>query len=474
MNLLRVGRLRPVFKPKRYTTVVAILIVAAGVASTLFAAITSDIQQREYLVGRAQTISDTLPIDDIVRLKGNQDDLRSSDYNAIKQRLQQVSNSNTDIARIHLFVIRDNKVQVAADSKIPDASGYVSPGSNFTEATETLRETFKTNAPRHDNFTRDYAGQWVAAYTPVYDVQTNKTIAVVGIYKDARSFYLEIAAYALVPLLLAAIPLAGILRDIKLEAKEHEILQLKSQFVSIASHELRSPLAGMLWGIQILQQNESKLSLKQRGLLHDMYLSAESSLSTVNEILDLSIFERNEKHTLQRESVDLRTVINQVIATLKLGAQEKNIEILQNGHWPEHLAVTGDVGALKRGFMNIVANAIKYTRDHDTVSITYRRTSDHEHIISVEDHGIGIPADEQTKVLEGYYRATNASEVQAHGTGLGLWLTRKIVQEHGGRLWLNSKVGKGTTVYVALPDVGSTTRQQPAKSAQSKQSGQDS
>jgi signal transduction histidine kinase len=104
----------------------------------------------------------------------------------------------------------------------------------------------------------------------------------VGIFKSAQAYYGEILLYALVPLLLAAIPLAGILRDIKIQSKEHEILQLKNQFVSIASHELRSPLTGMLWGIQILQRDEDKLSLKQRGLLHDMYLSTESSLSTVN------------------------------------------------------------------------------------------------------------------------------------------------------------------------------------------------
>lgn len=474
MKLLRVGSLRPVYKPKRYTTVVAVLIVGAGLASAGFAAITSHLQQREYLVGRAQTISDTLPIDDIEKLKGSQEDLTSASYAQIKQRLQQVGNSNTDIARIHLFVIRDNRVQVAADAKTPDAAGYVSPGSNFSEATETLRATFKTDSPRHDNLTSDYAGRWVAAYTPVYDVQSNKTIGVVGIYKNARSYYLEIFLYALVPLLLAAIPLAGILRDIKIQAKEHEIMQLKNQFVSIASHELRSPLTGMLWGIQVMQQDEKRLSLKQRSLLQDMYLSTESSLSTVNEILDLSIFERGDNHPLNRELVDMKTVTDQVISTLKLGAQEKNIEIHRNGHWPEHMFVVGDVGALKRSLMNIVANAIKYSHDHDTVVLTYRHSDTNEHIIKVQDHGIGIPHDEQSKVLEGYYRASNATQVQAHGTGLGLWLTRKIALEHGGRLWLNSTAGKGTSIYLALPNAKTATPQQPAKSVSSGSRGQDS
>lgn len=475
MKLLRVGGLRPVFKPKRYTTVVAVLVVGAGIASATFAAVTSHLQQREYLVGRAQTISDTLPLEEIEKLKGSQTDVSTLEYAHIKQALQQVSNSNTDIARIHLFVIRDNHVQVAADAKTPDAAGYVSPGSNFSEASESLRATFKTNQPTHDNLASDYAGHWVAAYTPIYDVQTGKTIGVVGIFKSARNYYLEIALYALVPLLLAAIPLAGVLRDIKIEAKEHEILQLKSQFVSIASHELRSPLAGMLWAIHSLSQNSAKkLNLEQLGLLSDMYRSTESSLATVNEILDLSIFERGQSHNLQHDVLDFGTIVKQVVATLKLGAGEKHISIEAGGDWPAHVRVVGDLGAIKRALMNVISNAIKYSPDKSTISIVYR-LSGKEHIIGVQDTGIGIPADEQDKVLQGYYRATNATNVQANGTGLGLWVSKKIIEENGGRLWLNSRLDHGTTVFISLPVANEVpTRPQPVKSAGSKTPDQDS
>lgn len=458
MKLFRVGGLRPVFKPKKYTTFVAILIVVTGIASGLFAAITSGLQQREYLVGRAQTISNTIPTEEISTLQGLESDKKLDAFNHISQSLRQVTNSNTDIARIHLFIIRNGHIQVGADALSTNNPNYVPPGLTYLETTEPLRASFKTTEPYFDTYVSNNTGRWVAAYTPVYDVQTEKIVGVIGIYKSAQAYYLEIILYAIVPLLLAAIPLAGILRDIKIQAKEHEILQLKNQFVSIASHELRSPLTGMLWGIQVLQRDEKKLSLKQRGLLHDMYLSTESSLSTVNEILDLSIFERSAHHSLEQEQVDMGAVTDQVISTLKLGAQEKNIEIHKNGVWPKSLLVRGDVGALKRALMNIVANAIKYTHDHDTVLVTYRKSHSGEHIITVRDHGIGIPHDEQKKVLEGYYRASNASEVQAHGTGLGLWLTRKIALEHGGRVWLNSTVGKGTTIFLALPEAHKKAR----------------
>ncbi len=459
------GRLKPVFKPKRYTTVVALLIVGAGFASALFAGVTGSIQQREYLIGRSQTISNTMSIDDIEKLSGSLDDVSKPEYSKVKQRLQQVNNTNNDLSRIHLFIIRDGKIVIAADSKTPDAEGYVAPGSEYVEASEALRSTFQTALPQHDYLITDLFGRWTASYTPVYDVQTNQVIGAVGTFKEATSYYFEIVTYALVPLLLAAIPLAGILRDIKIQAKEHEILQLKNQFVSIASHELRSPLTGMLWGIQSLQQADTKLTDTQKSILQDMFQSTEASLATVNEILDLSIFERGQNHQFRKDTVDIHAVIKQVASTLKLAAGEKHITIRTSDR-AEQAYTTADVGALKRAFMNIIANAIKYSPNDSEIVLQVRKSPTNEYITTVTDKGIGIPPDEQEKVLEGYYRASNATQVQAHGTGLGLWVTKKIIEDHGGRIWLNSAVGSGTTVTVALPAL--ITRQQPEESAGSK------
>jgi len=474
MKLPGAGRLTPLFKPKRYTAFVGLLIIIAGLASGLFAAVTNSVQKREYLIGRAQTISDTLPAADVMSLNGNQDDLSTLAYYRVKSQLEQVRNSNLDITRIRLFSLNGDGVFVKADGQTPDTPNYASPGTSFPEASPALKVALTVRTPTFDRLTTDYSGRWVAAYTPVYNEKTDSIVGAVGVFIPAQSYYQEIALYALVPILLAAIPLAGILRDMKLRDKEHEILQLKSQFVSIASHELRSPLTGMLWGITSLQKAEKHLNKEQQAILHDMFKSTEASLATVNEILDQSIFERGHAGNLQHDLVDLNAVVSQVSGTLKLGAQEKDITIKQSKDWPEHAFVNGDVGALKRALMNIIANAIKYSPVGSTVTIAYRNVADKEHIVSVIDHGIGVPADEQDRVLRGYYRASNATEVQAHGTGLGLWVTGLIVKEHGGRIWLNSTEGKGTTVFVALPSTTLPTRQSSAEPAGSASPGQDS
>jgi signal transduction histidine kinase len=445
------GAKRLLFKPKQFTTIVMMLIVWAGVTGALFAGISTDLRNREYLKGRAQTIANALSTTDIKNLRGNKDDLTSLSYNQLKDRLQQIRAGNRDLRSVYLLDQKNGKVRFLVDSEVPSSVGYSPPGMEYDEASPRLKSAFQASEPLIDGPSQDRWDTRISALTPVFDPSNHKVIAVVGVDTPALTYYAQIALYALVPLLLAAIPFAGLLRDMKLMNKEHEILQLKNQFVSIASHELRSPLAGMLWAIQSLTKSaSSKLTMQQLSMLSDMYRSTESSLATVNEILDMSIFDRGESHKLQHEQLDMVQVIKQVAATLKLGAEEKQIDFVRQGDWPNHVYVSGDVAALKRALMNVVSNAIKYSRENTSIELSYRK-ADKEHHIGIRDHGIGIPAEEQAQVMQGYYRATNATAVQAHGTGLGLWVTQKIIEQHGGRLWLNSKIDDGTTIYIALP-----------------------
>lgn len=442
---------RHIFKPKRFTSIVMMLLIWAGLASASFAGISTDLRNREYLRGRALTIANALPSSSMRDLEGNTNDLTSSSYAELKTRLQQIRANNSDLRFVYLFGKTNTGIITLVDSESPSTPAYSAPGNQYTSATERLKNAFGSSDPSVDGPFRNKWGAWMSALAPVIDPSTRQVVAVVSIQTSAVSYYGQIALYALVPLLLAAIPFAGLLRDIKIQSKEHEILQLKNQFVSIASHELRSPLAGMLWAIHTLSKEAvNRLTIAQLRTLTDMYQSTESSLATVNEILDMSIFERGQADKLKHEFIDIASVIKQVAGTLRLGAQEKDLAIEPIGTWPKQIYTHGDVAALKRAFMNIVSNAIKYSIAHTTIELTHR-IEGNEHIIGVRDHGIGIPEKELPKVLEGYYRATNATAMQAHGTGLGLWVTRKVIEEHNGRLWIESKINQGTTIFVALP-----------------------
>jgi signal transduction histidine kinase len=437
-------------KPKRLTSLVMMLIIWAGVAGSLFAAITTDVSEKNYLKSRATTIAATQSFSQINKFKGDEEDLRTDGYRDVKAQLQRVRSENPDLSFVRIAQLHHGEVTFAVDSEIPYTRDYTSPGHPYPQASDVFHSTFNSTDSVTEGPFRDQWGLWMAAYAPITNPATNEVVGIVAIYTPAVNYYFKLGLYTLIPLLLAAIPFAGLLRDRKLESKEWEITGLKNQFVSIASHELRSPINGMLWAIQSLLKSDTNLTKQQRSLLNDMYHSTEASLATVNEILDLSVFERGENDHLRQETVDMVSVLREVAKTLKLGANEKNIRIVFEGDWPEYAYVLGDVAALKRSFMNLISNAIKYSPMHARVELGYRHHSA-THAFFIRDHGIGIPKDEQDKVLDGYYRASNAVRIQANGTGLGLWITRLVIEQHGGTISLHSKLDSGTTIHVQLP-----------------------
>lgn len=438
-------------KPKRLTSVVMMLIIIVGVMGSLFAGIAANTHNRDLLMARARTAADALQPEDIKALKGDSSDLKNPVYKRLKDRLAQIRLDNEGVRLVYLMGRHDKNVFFFIDSEAPGSYNYSPPGQIYHEASVKLQGAFSSNEAFIDGPVRDRQGIWMSALAPIVDPNTGNILGVLGVDTPALDYYMEILIYVLIPLCLAAIPLAGLIRDRKLENKEREITALKNQFMSIASHELRSPLTGMLWAIQsMLRDPDKSLSKQQRELLNDMYHSTEASLVTVNEILDFSVFERGQTAEMQHETLDLVSVINEVRATLKLGAQEKKLKLSKVGEWPEHTYVVGDVAALKRALMNIVSNAIKYSRPETTIEFGYHAKGD-EQIVSIRDQGIGIPKSEQKRVLQGYYRAKNAVKMQANGTGLGLWITRLIIEQHEGSLWLESHENKGTVIFISLP-----------------------
>jgi signal transduction histidine kinase len=288
----------------------------------------------------------------------------------------------------------------------------------------------------------------MSSASPIFDPDSGAFIGMLGIDSLPDQYYYDLASRVAVPILIALTASLLLWKIDNVRRKHDEITQLKSQFVSIASHELRSPLSGMMWAIQSLLKDE-ETTIKQAKLLEDMFKSTQSSLSTVNEILDMSVFERANVTKIQKVDMDLNIAMREVLKNLKLGASEKSIEI-KTRNLDVAAPLEGDPGAIKRSLMNIVANALKYSPEHSTVSITYQRLHD-KHIIKVADKGIGIPKRDIPKVLNGYFRAKNAVKIQSTGTGLGLYVSKLIIEKHKGEIELMSKEGTGTLVSLTLP-----------------------
>lgn len=445
----------PQAPPRRLTSFIIILVLVSGIASALFAGITVDLRSRDYLQGRAQTIADTLPAESISFLDGSLDDTNKFEYQQIKTVLERIKANNGDLSFVYLMQNRPDDPVFLVDATNPTNESFSPPGEVYTEGSEQLRSGFSSGKPFIEGPSRDKWGVWLSGFAPVTDPTNNRIVGWVGIDTPALSYYFQVLVYALVPLFLAAIPLAGLLRDRKLANKEWEISQLKQQFVSIASHELRSPLSGMVWAIQSLLKSSDNMTAQQRNLLNDMFQSGQASMVTINEILDLSVFERQKASKDHHDTVELVTLMNEVQKTLSLGAQERRLTIAVSD-FPESAHTTGDLMALKRALMNVVSNSIKYSFEGSTIKVRYKK-GDHEHIISVQDHGIGIPKKDLGKVLTGYHRADNATKSKVRGTGLGLWTSKLIIEGHDGKMWVESEENQGTTIFIALPDKKPTT-----------------
>ncbi len=436
--------------PKRNDSILLIIIVIAGLGGAIFAGTSVYSRNRNFLLARANTLAASLPEKDIAGLSGSKEDLGSDKYEQLKSKLTKVQQVNDDVRFAYLTTLKNGQVTFLVDSEPKDSSDYSPPGQTYEEASEKFKNSFKSGGSFVEGPYQDRWGNWLSALAPIKDARTGKVIAVAGIDSSSTSNFIQVGLYSLLPLVLASVPLVILLRARKIKQAEAEIALLKTRFVSVASHELRSPLNGLLWAIQSMLKKPA--NKEQEETLTDMYVSAELSLATVNEILDMSIFERGKGKNMHHDPVDLVSLINEVKKSLKLAAKEKKISINSTRNWPETARVVGDSGSLKRAVMNIVSNAIKYSSEGSQITIDYRHEKG-QHVLSIKDSGIGIPKDEIGRVMEGYYRARNTAKVDANGTGLGLWVTRLIIQEHKGKIWIESAENVGTTVHISLPEL---------------------
>jgi PAS domain S-box-containing protein len=226
-----------------------------------------------------------------------------------------------------------------------------------------------------------------------------------------------------------------------------ELDSLKSEFVATVSHDLRSPLT-LMRGYATMMEMVGELNEQQRGHVKKIVTGVENMSRLVNNLLDLGRIEIGVG--LQVENVSVLDTIERATSALQLQATQKNIDLSVELSKDMPHAVEADQALLHQAFYNLVENAIKYTPQGGRVCV---RTSSKPGrlIFEVEDSGIGIPPEDLPRLFEKFYRGTQREARAQHGSGLGLAIVHSVAERHGGRVWVQSVVGKGSTFYLQVP-----------------------
>ncbi|MEA1926489.1 MAG: HAMP domain-containing sensor histidine kinase [Patescibacteria group bacterium] len=263
-----------------------------------------------------------------------------------------------------------------------------------------------------------------------------------GSVNDPREAVLLVAAESVVILIISNVFVESAKRII-------EINKLKKEFVQIISHQIRSPLTVMKWQIEILQQScEKNFTEKQRGYVNRIFEENERVMEMINDILNMARVEKQSEDMAVSEVV-IEDSIKECIHMLSSFAKFKKIQInFQNGN-KSHI-IAADSEKLKIAVVNLLENAISYSLRNSQVIISVKESGNKAEIM-IKDSGIGINKKEQELIFHKFYRGEGGKKAQPKGTGLGLFMVKKVVEQMNGKIRCKSKINKGTEFYIIFP-----------------------
>jgi len=225
--------------------------------------------------------------------------------------------------------------------------------------------------------------------------------------------------------------------------------QAKSEFLANMSHELRTPLTSIIGFSEMLEdQSFGELNAKQKKYVHNIHTSGEHLLCLVNDILDLSKIEAG-KMELQYEEFSVNGILKEIETVLKTALGKKGLSFNEEiGERP--IVINADKQKFKQIMLNLLSNAIKFTPSGGKIAVTVKLAGELVQI-SVTDTGIGIKPEYHDRIFEKFQQVDSKSSREYAGTGLGLTLTKKFVELHNGRIWVESELGKGSTFTFTIP-----------------------
>lgn len=226
--------------------------------------------------------------------------------------------------------------------------------------------------------------------------------------------------------------------------------KMKSDFVSVASHQLRTPLSAIRWETELLLSNFRKeaVSGKQRQSIENINILSDKMTRLINDLLDVARIDQG-RLIIKKMPISLVAVTKEAIADMSALIEGKKIELIFCDTKKIPL-VFGDPDKLRMVVENLLGNSIKYTPNHGKIELKISKKGNLA-IFSIKDNGVGIPAEQHNRIFDKFFRSDNIVKYQTEGTGLGLYIAKNIIEQLNGKIWFDSAEGLGSIFSFSVP-----------------------
>lgn len=238
-----------------------------------------------------------------------------------------------------------------------------------------------------------------------------------------------------------------ILHDV---TREKLVDRMKSEFVTLAAHQLRTPSSAVKWSLQILLEEKiGKLNEEQKKIIEKTSKTNDKMIRLINDLLNVAQIEEGQYLTKITLS-NIEDIIQSVIDAHKIEIEKRKLKVEFKEPKEKLPKVMLDVEKMRVAIRNIFDNSLRYTLPGGRISIFLKKDKK-EIEVQIKDTGLGIPLDQQDKVFTKFFRGANIMKVETEGTGLGLYIAKNIIEAHGGRIWFESEEGRGSVFYFTIP-----------------------